>query len=73
MEKVNYKKLGQACQKFRSEQLNKTQKDVAKDTGLVVSGVSMFENGYSKSTDILLWYIVRGLPVAYITGCIEEV
>ena len=70
---VNYKKLGQACQKFRSEKLNKTQIDVANETALTISAISMFENGHSKSTTILLWYIANGMPEKFLIECIEEV
>lgn len=70
---VNYKKLGQACQKFRSEKLNKAQIDVANETALTISAISMFENGHSKSTTILLWYIAKGMPANNLIKCIEEV
>jgi len=72
MQKINYKTLGRYCQKFRSETLKKTQKDVADDTGLVVTSISMFENGHSRSSDLLLWYILKGLPSKYLIRSIEE-
>ena len=59
----NYKKLGYICREFRVKYLRMTQGQVAEELGLTVSSISMFENGNSRSTDILLFYLLKGLPV----------
>jgi transcriptional regulator with XRE-family HTH domain len=58
----DYKKLGLLCKEFRCNKLKKTQGDVAEELGLTVSSISMFENGNSRSSDILLFYLISGFP-----------
>lgn len=58
----DYKKLGLLCKEFRCNKLKKTQSEVADDLQLTISSVSMFENGNSRSTDILLYYLINGFP-----------
>lgn len=58
----DYKKLGLMCKEFRCKKLKKTQSEVAEDLQLTISSISMFENGNSRSTDILLYYLINGFP-----------
>ena len=58
----DYKKLGLLCKEFRCKKLKKTQSEVAEELELTVSSISMFENGNSRSCDILLYYLVNGFP-----------
>lgn len=60
---INYKKLGQFCKEFRIDFLKMTQKEIADELDLTVSSISMFENGNSRSPDILLYYMTKGFPV----------
>lgn len=62
----NYKKLGQLCKEFRVEYLKMTQSQVADELKLTVSSISMFENGNSRSSDILLFYLFKGLPLTLV-------
>ena len=67
----DYKKLGRYCKDFRTIQLNMTQSEVADALNLTVSSISMFENGNSRSSDILLFYLIKGFPVNLLEN-IEE-
>ncbi len=58
----DYKKLGLMCKKYRRSKLKKTQSEVAEDLQLTISSISMFENGNSRSADILLYYLINGFP-----------
>lgn len=58
----DYKKLGLLCKEFRCKKLKKTQSEVAEDLQLTISSISMFENGNSRSADILLYYLISGFP-----------
>ena len=58
----DYKKLGLLCKEFRCKKLKKTQSEVAEELQLTISSISMFENGNSRSTDILLYYLISGFP-----------
>lgn len=69
---VNYEKLGKVCKTYREKVLHLTQKEVAEKLNLSISSISMFENGNSRSTEIILFYIKLGLPAEYIYNCIEE-
>lgn len=59
----DYKKIGSYCREFRVNCLKMTQSEVANEMGLTVSSISMFENGNSKSLDILMFYLIKGLPM----------
>ena len=58
----DYKKLGLLCKEFRCKKLKKTQSEVAEELQLTISSISMFENGNSRSADILLYYLINGFP-----------
>lgn len=58
----DYKKLGLLCKEFRCKKLKKTQSEVAEELQLTISSISMFENGNSRSSDILLYYLISGFP-----------
>ncbi len=68
----DYKKIGLYCKEFRVHYLKMTQSEVAEELNLTVSSVSMFENGNSKSFDILLFYLINGLPVNLLKKYIQE-
>lgn len=67
----DYKKLGRYCKNFRTIHLKMTQSEIADELNLTVSSISMFENGNSRSSDILLFYLIKGLPVSLLEN-IEE-
>ena len=66
----DYKTLGLLCKNFRCNILKKTQSEVAEELQLTISSISMFENGNSKSTDILLYYLINGFPTALLRNII---
>ena len=68
----DYKKIGLYCKKFRANCLKMTQSEVAEELNLTVSSISMFENGNSKSFDVLLFYLIKGLPVNLLRDMLEE-
>jgi transcriptional regulator with XRE-family HTH domain len=68
----DYKKLGLMCKEFRVKYLKITQSEVADELQLTVSSISMFENGNSRSSDILLYYLIKGFPSILLRNIIGD-
>ena len=54
--KFNLKKIGAICKESRKRN-EKTQYDVAEAVGVTQQCVSMFENGYNSSFQLLAYYL----------------
>lgn len=63
--------VGIYCKRWRKNH-NYTVDQVASDTGLSVSMVSMYENGLRTSSVLLMWYLVHGLKVDKLIAFCEK-
>ena len=60
-----YKICGELCRKFRQEQLNVTQVEVAKELDYTQENISAFENGRNSNSIIFMWYVRHGILEHY--------
>lgn len=59
---LDIKTVSRRCREYR-ESINRTQADVAEDTGYSVENVSKFERGFNNNLKIYLWYAERGFSL----------
>ena len=72
MYRIRSELLGCICRAYRIEQLQMTQRQVAKDTGYTLSNVNKFELGRSSSVVLLLYYLSKGLPLDEVLKTVES-